>query len=94
MRVVVVLLSVLFTASDGRAETPAAPEAPPDFQIVKYSWSKERIDWEKNPFGATVEGFGEMRNRVNTERRRASALEERERAEKAGKARPPAPSTV
>ena len=52
MRAVVVLILVLFAAAGARAQTPTAPEGPPDVQIIKYSWSKERIDWEKDPFAA------------------------------------------
>jgi hypothetical protein len=40
MRAVVVLISVLFAAADARAQTPAAPEGPPDVQIVKYNWAR------------------------------------------------------
>jgi hypothetical protein len=92
MRTVVVLLLVLFAASLACAQTPSAAAGPPDFQIVKYSWSKERIGWEKDPFSATVEDFNDMRGRVSRERRPTTALEERSAgAEKAAKARPPAP---
>jgi hypothetical protein len=92
MRAVVVLISVLFAAVGAREQTPAAPEESPDIEIVKYNWTKQRINWEKDPFGATVEDFVDMRGRVSRERRRGSALEERSaRDEKAAKARPPAP---
>lgn len=92
MRAVVLLISVLFAAAVARAQTPAVPEGPPAVQIVKYSWSKERIAWEKDPFGATIESFQEARSRVSTERRSVSVLVERsERVEKAAKSRPPPP---
>ncbi len=91
MRAVVVLISVLFAAAAARAQT-AALAGSPDIQIIKYSWTKERINWEKDPFGATVENLGDMRGRVSQERRRGSALEERSaRDHKADKARPTAP---
>jgi uncharacterized protein affecting Mg2+/Co2+ transport len=52
-------------------------QEPPDTQIVKYSWAKERIGWESNPLAATIENGSEARERARTERRVTSALEER-----------------
>jgi hypothetical protein len=89
MRAVVVLISVLFAAAGARAQTPAAPETSPDIQIVKYNWIKERLNWEKDPFRATVEDVYEIRGRVSTERRTGSALEQRQaRDEKAARTQP------
>jgi len=47
----------------------AAAESPPDISVSKYSWSKERIGWERDPFGGPVESFGDMRRRTSDERR-------------------------
>jgi hypothetical protein len=92
MKVAVVLLTAVVAATGVRAQTPAASEGPPDLQIIKFSWSKERIDWQKHPFSATVENFGDMRNRVSSERITRSALEQRRaRAEETAKSRPPEP---
>ena len=91
MRAVLVLISILFSAAGAPAQT-SAPEGPSDVQIVKYSWSKERIGWEKDPFSPTLEDYNDVRYRVSRERRPTSALEERTAgAEKAAKARPPDP---
>ena len=49
----------------------------PEIEIVKYSWAKERIAWESNPLSATVENADQVRDRVRSERRVTSALEER-----------------
>src|SRR5262245_11568104 len=38
-------------------------------EVVKSSWSKERIDWENDPFRGPLENFDEMRARVRNERR-------------------------
>ncbi|HEX8853297.1 MAG TPA: hypothetical protein VF754_07410 [Pyrinomonadaceae bacterium] len=43
--------------------------APPGLVVVKHSWSKERINWERDPFGGTVENFDEMRVRARNEKR-------------------------
>jgi hypothetical protein len=74
----------------------------PGVVILKHSWSKERINWEKEPFGGPVEGFEDMRRRVSVERRIEAVkptgeigemirLERAARAERAVKARPPKP---
>ena len=93
MRAAVGLLAVLLAAVGARAQTPAAPEGPPGVHIIKYGWSKERIDWERDPFGATVEGSNERRDRVNRERQSTvSVLQQRaERDAEAAKRRPPPP---
>src|SRR6185503_17982821 len=38
-------------------------------EVVKFSWSKERIGWERDPFGGPVENFDETRARQRNERR-------------------------
>lgn len=92
MKAVALLLSFLF-AGLFNAQTPAAPQETPNLKILKYSWSKERINWQQNPFDATLERFDDMRSRVSRERRRSgSILQEGEaRAEQRAKERPPAP---
>ena len=37
--------------------------------VVKFSWDKERINWERDPFGGPVENFDEMRVRARNEKR-------------------------
>jgi hypothetical protein len=58
-----VLGSSVVTAQDRAALTD------PEVQIVKYSWSKERVGWEKDPFGGPIENFDEMRVRTRNEKR-------------------------
>ena len=38
-------------------------------EVVKSSWSKVRIGWERDPFGGPLENFDEMRSRTRNERR-------------------------
>ena len=38
-------------------------------EVVKFSWSKERIGWEGDPFGGPIENFDEVRARQRNERR-------------------------
>jgi len=66
----------MFVAPVAHAQTPAATAAPsdaPGLQVVKNSWSKERIDWERNPFGGPNENFHEMQFRSRSEARAAAA---------------------
>jgi hypothetical protein len=38
-------------------------------EVTKFSWSKERIGWENDPFRGPIENFDEMRARSRNERR-------------------------
>ena len=69
-----ILLLLVWSASLGQVPARAISS---DLQIVKHDWSKDRIAWEKDPFGTPNESYSEMRERVRTERRPKSALEER-----------------
>jgi len=96
-------------AAVGQDPRPPAPEAaarpsdgPPDLSVEKFHWSKERVGWERDPFGGPVEGFDDLRRRRADERRlerarasgnaaEASKVEREMRAEQVIKARPTAP---
>lgn len=62
------LLVVVLGASVLRSQDRAVGDSP-DVQVVKHSWSKERIGWEKDPFGGPIENFDEMRVRTRNEKR-------------------------
>lgn len=38
-------------------------------EVVKFSWNKERIGWERDPFGGPIENFDEVRARTRNEKR-------------------------
>jgi|ERR1044072_5012641 hypothetical protein len=38
-------------------------------EVVKFSWSKERIGWERDPFSGPIENFDETRARQRNEKR-------------------------
>jgi hypothetical protein len=97
-------------ATTAAAATPAAPSAapatapaaPPDVVVLKHSWSKERINWESDPFGGPVETFDDVRRRQADQRRieraratgntaEAAKVEREMRSEQVIKARSPAP---
>lgn len=73
MRVVVVFLSCLFIAQVSNAQTPTVPPPAPEVELVKFSWSKERLNWERSPFGGPNENFHQMQFRARAEKRVSDA---------------------
>lgn len=65
-----ILLVLLFT-----------PQDPGGVEVVKCSWSKVRIGWERDPFGGPLENFDEMRSRARNERRVAQGGGDRAKRE-------------
>ena len=72
MRIVVVLLSFLFVTQVA-AQTPATTQGSSEVELVKFSWSKERLNWERNPFGGPNENFHQMQFRSRSEKRVSDA---------------------
>jgi len=92
LKAVVALISLLFLMILVCARIPAASQQSTDLQIVKYSWSKDRINWERDPFAVSGDAFS-TQNRVSYERRRTTALEERQaREQKVDKEKPTEPA--
>ena len=58
-----------------------APQDPSGVEVLKSSWSKIRIGWERDPFGGPLENFDEMRSRARNERRVAQGGGERAKRE-------------
>lgn len=97
------LLSLLFAATVAFAQNAVVTQpASPGLEVVKHSWAKERLNWEGNPFGGSIETFDDVRRRSIDQRRAERARQsnsrseesrvEREiRAEEVIRARPPAP---
>jgi len=69
------LFLVLLSAAVVCAQEPSGVE------VVKSSWSKVRIGWERDPFSGPLENFDEMRSRARNERRIAQGGGERARRE-------------
>ncbi len=64
------LLFLVSLAIISQGQTPSTNSAePPNVSVVKFSWSKERINWEGDPFGGPVENFDDMRVRTRNDRR-------------------------
>ena len=102
MRTLILVGFLICSGGVTQAQEPRAPQEPPGVMVVKYSWSKERINWEKDPFGGAVENFDDMRRRIADQRRleraraggapgEATKIEREMRSEEVIKARPSAP---
>lgn len=101
MKIVLQIVLVFGSAVTCLAQaTP--PDAAPDLTVIRYNWSKERINWEGNPFSGPFESFEDMRRRRVDERRlerargsgnvgEAAKVEREMRAEQVLNAKPPAP---
>jgi hypothetical protein len=51
-----------------QSQSPSASN-PPGVEVVKHSWSKERINWERDPFAGVLESFDDARMRMRNEKR-------------------------
>jgi hypothetical protein len=72
MRVLSALLFLACTFAPARAQAtqgPAPAAGQPDLAVLKFSWSKERLNWERDPFGGPNENFDQMRVRMRNEKR-------------------------
>lgn len=68
MRTILRFFLIAVAATALQAQT--SPVAPPSGVAVQAaSWSKERIGWERDPFGGPIENFDEMRARARNEKR-------------------------
>ena len=74
-RIIPCVLLLCAAAAAARAQAGPAPAAAAaqaeshGLAVVKHGWSKERINWEADPFGGTVENFDDLRRRRADERR-------------------------
>ena len=96
------LIALTLALGSGLAAQSPAPSTDSSVAIVKYSWAKERIEWEADPFAGPVESFEDVRRRAVDNRRaerargtgnvgEAAKIEREMRAEQVLKARPPKP---
>lgn len=69
MKKVVVVFLLLLPSVAVRPQAPAPLQAPSGISVLKFSWHKERIGWEQDPFGGPIENFDEMRVRARNEKR-------------------------
>ncbi|PWT90204.1 MAG: hypothetical protein C5B55_10075 [Blastocatellia bacterium] len=81
MKVVVSILLALTACSTLSAQSETKTQTAPAIEVIKYSWNKVRIGWERDPFGGPLENFDEMRSRTRNERRVATGGGERAKQE-------------
>jgi hypothetical protein len=72
MKALMTSVSVLLLTFGANAQT-SVPVNPHDVSIVKLSWTKEKINWEANPFGGPNENFHEMQFRARAEKTASEA---------------------
>jgi hypothetical protein len=63
---IVLLISVALAVC---AQSEVTTRESSGLEVIKFSWSKERLGWERDPFGGPVENFDEMRSRTRNEKR-------------------------
>jgi hypothetical protein len=69
MKIYALLLSLLVVPAASNAQTLPTSANPSEVEVVKFSWSKERLNWEQNPFSGPNENFHEMQFRARSEKR-------------------------
>src|SRR5829696_7154102 len=62
-------LLIALAATVSNAQSVSISSDPPGAEVTRSSWSKERIGWEKDPFGGPIENFDEVRARTRNEKR-------------------------
>ena len=72
MKAITTSVAVMLLTFAANAQT-SPPVHPDNVSIVKFSWTKERINWEGNPFGGPNENFHEMQFRARAEKRASDA---------------------
>ena len=69
MRLAIVSSFILILSGVAYSQSPSDPA----IELVKFSWSKERLNWEGNPFGGPNENFHQMQFRARSEKRVSDA---------------------
>ena len=69
MKVISSVLLAVLGAAISYQQIAVVSQEPAGLEVVKFSWIKERIGWERDPFSGPVENFDEMRSRVRNEKR-------------------------
>jgi hypothetical protein len=69
MKLLTSLLVVILSATISHSQAEVTAKDSIALEVVKFSWSKQRIGWERDPFGGPLENFDEMRSRARNEKR-------------------------
>jgi hypothetical protein len=73
MRVVLLVVFFLAIAPVVNAQTTTSELSAPGVEVIKFGWSKERLNWQQSPFGGPNENFHEMQFRARSEKRLSDA---------------------
>jgi len=73
MRVVLLVISFLAVAPIVNAQKTTTEPPGAEIEVIKFGWSKERLNWQQNPFGGPNENFHEMQFRARSEKRVSDA---------------------
>jgi hypothetical protein len=69
MKIFITAACLLASAYAAFGQTATQSSDLPQLAVLKYSWNKERVGWERDPFSGPVENFDEMRVRSRNEKR-------------------------
>jgi len=69
MKILVLMLCVICGGVSASAQSVPDSSDSSSLAVVKFSWSKERINWQQDPFSGPIENFDEMRVRSRNEKR-------------------------
>ena len=69
MKILILVVCMACGGMAAVAQSAAHSENSPDLAVVKFSWAKERINWQQDPFGGPIENFHEMRVRARNQKR-------------------------
>jgi hypothetical protein len=69
VKLLCVIAWMLLLAVAISAQSLSASVSSPQLSVLKFSWSKERVGWERDPFSGPIENFDEMRVRARNEKR-------------------------
>ena len=69
MRYFSLALLLALAATVSRAQATLSATDASVAEVTRHSWSKERIGWERDPFGGPIENFDEVRARTRNEKR-------------------------
>ena len=69
MKLLITAACLLASSYAAFGQTATQSSDLPQLAVLKYSWNKERVGWERDPFSGPVENFDEMRVRARNEKR-------------------------
>lgn len=69
MKKTVLLLLLLLSPLPTHPARAQSAAADPGVEVVKHGWSKERLNWERDPFAGPIESFDDARMRMSNEKR-------------------------